>query len=216
MSAIDKSIAEARGLVPLIGDDKASVWLWARHTDVFKNQQHAMDALKKGIVAPVVDSQIIPATETDSELLLELVHIVDELDNVLHDIARLISRIKRRTKRPRAIDDLSLSLDAIGVDEMIANLKWTPPTTRVDGSALDPSEIASVDVTDSFDGSVENIPGNANSFATGTLAVGQHNFTVVTNDTTGHSSAPSNAASVTVAPTLAAPSAVTDLAATTA
>ena len=137
-----------------------------------------------------------------------------ELRFVLSEFLEFVEHLERQLS-PAPIHDLVLLVEATGVDTMIANLKWTPPVTRVDGTTLTPAEIASVDVTDSFDGSVVNIPGNANSFATDTLAVGQHNFTVVTNDTTGHSSAPSNPASVTVAPTLAAPSAVTDLAATT-
>jgi hypothetical protein len=98
-----------------------------------------------------------------------------------------------------------------------ASLSWTEPTTRTDGSPLAATDIAKTDIFDST-GLTPLIPigtvqGAANSFVTGVLSVGPHNFTVVVTDTTGHASASSNVASVTVAPTLANPSAVTDLAA---
>ena len=99
----------------------------------------------------------------------------------------------------------------------IATLTWADPTTRVDGSALASAEIASIDVFDSAASDptipVGNVLGGVGTFTTRTLAVGTHAFTVVVNDTTGHKSAPSNAATVTVATTLAVPSAVTNLAA---
>lgn len=100
-----------------------------------------------------------------------------------------------------------------------ASLSWSNPTTRTDGSELSPDEIASVDVFDDVgDGNgpqnIGTVPGAGTSFATGTLAVGNHAFTVVVNDTTGHKSAPSNVAAVSIAATKANPSAVQDLAAT--
>lgn len=100
-----------------------------------------------------------------------------------------------------------------------ASLTFTLPTTRTDESALSPDEVASVDVFDDVgDGNgpqkIGTIPGAGNSFTTPTLKVGNHSFTVVVNDTTGHVSGPSNAAALQVPATLAAPSAVTDLAAT--
>jgi hypothetical protein len=61
---------------------------------------------------------------------------------------------------------------------------------------------------------IGTIPGAGTSFTTGVLTVGVHNFTVVVQDTTGHRSAASNVASVTVPATAANPAAVTDLAAT--
>lgn len=96
-----------------------------------------------------------------------------------------------------------------------ATLRWTDPVTRVDGSVLASADIAFVDVSDTHsDGSVELVgsvlPG-VNAFTTGALSVGDHAFTLVVRDTSGHSSARSNVATVTVAPTLADPSAVTDL-----
>lgn len=96
-----------------------------------------------------------------------------------------------------------------------ATLRWTDPTTRVDGAPLDSSEIASIDVFDDtgtgpvLQGSVS---GAGTTFSTQTLSVGLHTFTVVVNDTTGHVSATSNMAQVIVPAILAAPSAVTDLA----
>ena len=99
-----------------------------------------------------------------------------------------------------------------------ATLTWTNPTTRVDGVALAPNEIVSVDVFDSGSSTpsvaIGNVPGPGTTFTTGLLSVGNHGFTVVVNDSTGHASAASNIAAVTVPATLAAPSAVTDLAAT--
>jgi hypothetical protein len=99
-----------------------------------------------------------------------------------------------------------------------ATLTWTLPTTRIDGTTLSPSEIASVDIFDAASTTptvaIGNAPGAATSFTTGTLSVGDHSFTVVVNDTTGHVSGPSNAATLTVPATLAVPSAATNLAAT--
>lgn len=100
-----------------------------------------------------------------------------------------------------------------------AQLSFSLPTTRTDGSDISPDEIASVDVLDDVgDGNgatkIGSISGAGTSFATATLPVGSHSFTVIVNDTTGHKSAPSNVAALTVAATLAAPSAVSDLTAT--
>ena len=100
-----------------------------------------------------------------------------------------------------------------------AQLAFDLPTTRTDGTDLSPDEVASVDVFDDVgDGNgaqkIGTISGAGNSFATNTLAVGNHSFDVVVNDTTGHKSGPSNVATLTVAATLAAPSAVTNLTAT--
>lgn len=98
-----------------------------------------------------------------------------------------------------------------------AQLAFTLPTTRTDGTDLPPDQIASVDVFDDTGSGAEKIgtiSGAGNSFVTNTLSVGNHAFSVVVNDTTGHKSGPSNVAAVTVAPTLAAPSAVSDLTAT--
>lgn len=96
-----------------------------------------------------------------------------------------------------------------------ATLRWTDPKTRVDGSALAAADIASVEISNTHsDGSVEllgSVLSGVQSFTTGVLAVGVNAFTVVVRDTSGHVSAMSNAAVVVVIPTLAAPSAVTDL-----
>lgn len=94
-------------------------------------------------------------------------------------------------------------------------LSWTLPTTRVDGTPLAPTDIASVDVFDSGSATpgtpIGNAPGPAVTFVSGVLSVGAHGFTVVVNDTSGHSSAPSNVFSGTVVATLANPSPATGL-----
>ena len=99
-----------------------------------------------------------------------------------------------------------------------ATLTWTPPTARTDGTQLSPDEIASVEVFDTAATDptqpIAVVQGAGGNFTTDVLIVGVHNFTVVTLDTTGHQSAASNTASVTVPATLANPNAVTDLAAT--
>lgn len=96
-----------------------------------------------------------------------------------------------------------------------ATLTWVLPTTRVDGTALDVSEIASVSVFDS--GSITpsvaigSVAGAGTGFTTDVLTVGDHGFTVEVVDTTGHVSAASNVALVTVPAVLAAPSPATAL-----
>jgi hypothetical protein len=99
-----------------------------------------------------------------------------------------------------------------------ATLNWTVPNTRIDGSPLAASDIASIDIFDSTSSTpsvpIGTVKGAGTSFTTGVLTVGVHNFTAVVNDTTGHFSAPSNTASATVEATLAAPTAIADLAAT--
>lgn len=96
-----------------------------------------------------------------------------------------------------------------------ASLVWVNPTTRTDGTALDPSAIASVDVFDSVDGAapvnIANLPGAATTFTTGVLTVGNHTFTVDVNDTSGHVSAQSAGVLATVVAVLASPSAPTGL-----
>jgi hypothetical protein len=99
-----------------------------------------------------------------------------------------------------------------------ATLTWTLPTTRTDGTALASTEIASVNVFDDASPTptvpIGTTSGTAVTFTTAVLIVGVHNFTVTVVDTTGHTSAVSNVATVTVPATLASPTAVTNLAAT--
>lgn len=99
-----------------------------------------------------------------------------------------------------------------GTEMSTVSLSWTVPTTRTDGTALTAAEIANSTI---FDNAVQiaTVPGATNSFTTGTLTVGVHNFSITVTDTTGHTSAMSNTASVTVLAVLAPPSAVTDLSA---
>lgn len=95
-----------------------------------------------------------------------------------------------------------------------AILTWTPPTTRTDGSPLAATDIASASVFDSLSPTpatpIGTVVGALGTFTTGPLSAGVHIFTVTTTDTNGDVSAPSNAASGTVA--LAAPAAITNLA----
>lgn len=96
-----------------------------------------------------------------------------------------------------------------------ATLRWTDPTSRTDGSALAPTDIARVDVFDTAavdpSSPIGSVLGGVQTFITTVLAVGTHTFTVVVTDTTGHVSAASNTATVTVAATLASPNPVADL-----
>jgi hypothetical protein len=88
-----------------------------------------------------------------------------------------------------------------------ATINFVNPTTRVDGSALDPSQIASVDVFDSMATiKITTITAPIFSYTTGLLTPGVHNFTAVWNDYGGNSSAPSASASVTVPAPIANPS----------
>jgi len=91
-----------------------------------------------------------------------------------------------------------------------ATLTWTLPTTRTDGSTLAVTDIQRVDVFDGSSGPIGQT-GSATTFTTGTLDVGQHDFTIDVVDTTGHVSARSNVATVIVQAVVAPPSAVTDL-----
>ena len=114
---------------------------------------------------------------------------------------------------PTQVNDLKGTINMSTV-----TLKWTDPTTRVDGSALAPTEIASIDIFDTAASTptvpIGNILGGVGTFTTGVLSVGDHTFTVVVNDTTGHKSAASNPFTATIAAISAAPSAVADLSGT--
>lgn len=96
-----------------------------------------------------------------------------------------------------------------------ATLTWINPTTRVDGSPLAPGDIATINIYDDAsptpDTPIGSVPGGTTTFTTGTLTVGNHDFTVEAVDTSGHSSAPSTAATVIVPATLANPSPPTGL-----
>jgi hypothetical protein len=91
-----------------------------------------------------------------------------------------------------------------------ATITIVDPTTRTDGAVLSPADIASIDIFDDASPTptvpIGVVQGAGTSFTTGVLSVGVHNFTAIVNDTTGHSSASSVAASVTVVATLAPPS----------
>ena len=95
------------------------------------------------------------------------------------------------------------------------NLTWVLPTTRIDGSPLNPSDIASVTVLDQFTGTTTNLPGTATSFTTGDVTgqTGDHTFGVTVTDTqTPPITSQVETVTVTVpAVALAAPSPVTGL-----
>lgn len=94
-----------------------------------------------------------------------------------------------------------------------ATLTWTNPTTRVDGSPLNSSDIQGVDVYDAL-GKIGTVTGGATtSFETDALTPGPHDFHLVVFDTVGHVSDNSNIATVMVPVEVAKPSAVTDLSA---
>lgn len=99
----------------------------------------------------------------------------------------------------------------------IAALRWTDPVTRIDGAKLAAADISGIEIHDTHsDGSSEvlgTVLAGVQQFTTGILGVGDHAFTVVVKDKDGHASSASNVAVVSVPATLAAPSAVTDLAA---
>lgn len=92
-------------------------------------------------------------------------------------------------------------------------LKWTDPTTRVDGSALAPTDIAGIDL---FEGTTKagTVAAGVQTFTTGDLPPGEYNFTAVVNDTTGHASAPSNTFIATIATVVTNPSPIADLSGT--
>lgn len=92
------------------------------------------------------------------------------------------------------------------------HLQWTLPTTRVDGSPLAATDIATVDVTDTFANTVTHLPGTATTFDTGDVTgqTGDHAFSVTVTDTSGNVSAPATV-TVNVPVAVAAPNAVTGL-----
>lgn len=95
-----------------------------------------------------------------------------------------------------------------------ATITWVLPTTRTDGSALAPADIAGVDIFDMAAATpsvaVGSVSGPATAFPTGDLSVGDHGFTLVAFDTGGRRAAPSAVAVGTVpAPVVAPPAAVT-------
>ncbi len=128
---------------------------------------------------------------------------------------------RKHKKPPAAVRNLIV---VVRRDDTMSTgtLTWTHPTVRTDvpPTALALSEIAFVDVFDMSDADPTNpkigsVAGPfvdpTASFVTGDLAVGNHSFTVVTQDTLGHRSDPSNVATASIAAVLANPAAVTDL-----
>jgi hypothetical protein len=132
---------------------------------------------------------------------------VHELIELLEELIELIR--KARQSPPAAVKDLHGAVNRSN-NMATATLTWTNPTTRVDGSPLAASDIARVEA---FDGDT-SFGFVTSPFTTPTLTVGDHSFTVVITDNAGHVSAPSNNALITIPPSAANPSPVTDLAAT--
>lgn len=98
-------------------------------------------------------------------------------------------------------------------------LTWDIPIARTDGTPLGPDEIASIDVFDDVgDGNgpqnIGSVTGAGTTFTTSVLTVGNHSFTEVVNDTTGHKSAAAAPAVVNIPATLANPNPVTNVQAT--
>lgn len=83
------------------------------------------------------------------------------------------------------------------------------PTARTDGTALTPDQIGSTAIFDSTSATptvpIGTVQGAGTTFTTDVLTVGVHNYSAVTTDTTGHSSAASNVATVIVPAVLANP-----------
>lgn len=97
-------------------------------------------------------------------------------------------------------------------------VKWTLPTTRLDGSPLAASDIAGSQIFDATSPTplvpIGTVTGAATEFTTDTETVGTHNFTVEVTDTGGHQSGMSNVASVDVPAVVANPSPPIDVTAT--
>lgn len=90
-----------------------------------------------------------------------------------------------------------------------ATITIVQPTTRTDGSPLSPDTIATTEIFDSASPTplvaIGSVLGAGTTYVTDVLTVGAHNFTATVTDTSGHVSAASNVASVTVDATLANP-----------
>jgi hypothetical protein len=147
--------------------------------------------------------------------------VSDQLDRIRDNLAVMEQQIRSLLKllfKPSApVTNLEVKRN---LAMSTATLSWTNPTTRIDGSALAPTDIASINVFDADSPTPDTpigivLPGGGQvptTFMTAVLAPGNHSFTVVVNDTAGHASAPSNAATLTVAEP--APSPATGLTAT--
>lgn len=112
---------------------------------------------------------------------------------------------------PKPATNLSLEIDMAR-----ATLNWTLPTERVDGTALDPSEIDRTDIMMSADGGANFsspapvLPTEPQTFVVDNLTVGSYVFRAIVIDTDGRAS---DMAEVTGS-VLAAPAAITDLSVT--
>lgn len=144
------------------------------------------------------------------------------IEELLRRIIKLISDFLHRNQSPpNKAHIYKIDLKSIERNNKLmstATLTWTNPTTRLDGSPLVSTDIAQINIFDL----ANLVPGNVligntigpmTTFTTGTLTVDTHNFTVTVQDTTGHTSAASNVATVVVPATQANPTAISDLAA---
>jgi hypothetical protein len=101
-----------------------------------------------------------------------------------------------------------------GKDMLTATLTWVLPTTRKDGSALAPTDIAKVSVLSSANPSAPtDLPPDAVTFTTGDISAtpGEVDFTVTVTDTQGNVSTGVTASVIVPPVTLASPSPVTNL-----
>lgn len=127
---------------------------------------------------------------------------------------------KRHLSPPAAVRNLTGAVNR-SKNMATVTLKWTDPTLRVPdpvtgvAAPLLPGELVSVDIFDTAapnpDILIGNVLAGVMTFTTDVLTVGDHAFTVVAKDSTGHVSAHSNAFLATIAATQASPAAVTDL-----
>lgn len=145
------------------------------------------------------------------EVVMTVLWWIDFLEDLLEFLR------KRTQAPPAAVRDLSGAVHRSN-NMATVTLKWTDPTVRTDGVALAPGELVSLDIFDTAapnpDILIGNVLAGVLTFTTATLTVGDHVFTVVAKDSTGHKSAPSNAFLATIAATQAAPAAVADLSGT--
>lgn len=153
-------------------------------------------------------AEIRRLAETAAELLKETAHCLD-YDPVVYG--------PPSNEAPSAafipVVDLRVRFERGTITMTTATITITPPTTRVDGTPLALTDIDHIDIFDAASATpavaIGTVKGPGTTFTTGTLAVGGHGFTAVVTDTTGHVSAASNVATVTVPATLANPSPAT-------
>jgi hypothetical protein len=136
---------------------------------------------------------------------------------ILEEILALLPRLHQPP--PSAIRNLTAVVRKNSTMST-ATLKWTDPTTDNTGAPLPSGDLVSINIFDDASTTpttpIGNVPATngANTFTTGTLTPGTHNFTAVAVDVNGNASLPSNVATGNVTTTEPAPAAITDLSVT--